>query len=73
MTARPIITRAILETDRARRALDGEPGMRAAQARGQLVAALEMLREADRFLASAASSTLEAVRSDADELPGRPR
>lgn len=71
MTTRDIISRAIIEADRAHRSLDREPGVRAAQARGQIVAALETLRRADMCLASAASSTMEAVRSDADELPRR--
>lgn len=69
MTARTQIDRAARETDLAIRALEGEPGMRAAQARAALQGAATGLRQAAAFLDAGASGLMQAIRSDADELP----
>lgn len=58
------IARSITETERSISLLDAVDGMRAAQCRGQLHGALECLRRAAQSLASAQSSTMQAVTDE---------
>lgn len=55
------IDRAIAEATRARNALDGNPGHRAALARGQIDASIMALGQARQFLLAGSSGLMSKV------------